>query len=99
MVATLMDNILILVAATNPKTLLFNAAFLPQFVGSSAATLQLAFIAAMFLAVLMLGDLLWALFANAARPFLHKAGDLRNRVTGAFLTLAGIGLASSRRDL
>jgi threonine/homoserine/homoserine lactone efflux protein len=86
-----------IVAATNPKTLLFNAAFLPQFVGSGATTLQFAFIAAVFLVVLMLGDVLWALFANAARPFLHKAAGVRNRVTGAFLVLAGVGLALSRR--
>ena len=85
------------VAAANPKTLIFNAAFLPQFVGSSATTLQLAFIAAVFLVVLMIGDLLWALFANAVRPFLHKAAGLRNRVTGALLILAGIGLAVTRR--
>ncbi len=86
-----------IVAATNPKTLLFNAAFLPQFVGPGASALQFAFIAAVFLGVIMLGDLLWALFANAARPFLHKATDVRNRVTGAFLILAGIGLALTRR--
>ena len=87
------------VAAANPKTLLFNAAFLPQFMGPGASTLHFGFIAVVFLAVLMLGDLLWALFANAARPFLHKAAGLRKRVTGAFLVLAGIGLALSRRDL
>jgi threonine/homoserine/homoserine lactone efflux protein len=87
------------VAATNPKTLLFNAAFLPQFVGSGATTLQFAFISAVFLVVLLLGDLLWALFANAARPFLHKVAGVRNRVTGAFLILAGVGLALARREL
>ena len=87
------------VAAANPKTLLFNAAFLPQFVGQGATTTQMMLIAGVFLTVLMLGDLLWALFANAARQLLSKISGLRNRVTGAFLVLAGVGLALSRRDL
>ena len=88
-----------LVAAANPKTLLFNAAFLPQFIAPGATNIQLIAVAALFLIVLLLGDLLWAVFAHAARPLLNKAADLRNRVTGAFLVLAGIGLALSRRDL
>ena len=87
------------VAAVNPKTLLFNAAFLPQFVGQGATTLQMLVVAGVFLTVLMLGDMLWALFANAARPLLHKVRSLRNRMTGAFLVLAGVGLALSRRSL
>jgi len=88
-----------IVAAVNPKTLLFNAAFLPQFVGVGATTMQLTIVAAIFLIVLLLGDLLWVLFAHSARPLLHKATGLRNRVTGAFLVVAGIGLALSRRTL
>lgn len=87
-----------IIAAANPKTLLFNAAFLPQFVGADASVARFALIACVFLLVLMLGDLLWAVFAHAARPFLRAAGGLRNRVTGAFLVLAGIGLALSRRS-
>ena len=87
-----------LIAAANPKTLLFNAAFLPQFVAVDATNTQLAIIAGIFLTVLMLGDLLWAVFAHAARPVLHRAAGFRNRVTGAFLVLAGIGLALSRRS-
>jgi len=88
-----------LIAAANPKTLLFNAAFLPQFVGPGATGLQLMLVATIFLIVLLLGDLLWAIFSQAARPLLQKAAGLRNRVTGAFLVLAGIGLAVSRRNV
>ena len=87
-----------LVAAANPKTLLFSAAFLPQFVapgpGESA---RLALAAAVFLGVLGAGDLLWAAFAGAARPLLGRVDAVRNRIIGALLVVAGIGLAWARR--
>jgi threonine/homoserine/homoserine lactone efflux protein len=87
-----------LVAVLNPKTLLFNAAFIPQFVGTVGATAsQLAAVAAVFLAVLFVGDVLWAAFASSARQVLGRYAKMRNRLTGAFLTAAGIGLALSRR--
>jgi threonine/homoserine/homoserine lactone efflux protein len=85
-------------AAINPKTLLFNAAFIPQFVASGSVTVaQVSLVAAVFLTVLFLGDVLWAAFANSARNVLGRYSDLRNRLTGAFLTAAGIGLAQARR--
>ena len=85
-------------AAINPKTLLFNAAFIPQFVaGGSVTVAQVSLVAAVFLTVLFLGDVLWAAFANSARSALHQYSGLRNRLTGAFLTAAGIGLALARR--
>ena len=87
-----------LIALLNPKTLLFNAAFIPQFVSSAnPASAQLAVVAAVFLAVLFAGDVLWAAFASSARRYLDKYAVLRNRLTGAFLTAAGIGLALARR--
>ena len=87
-----------LIAVLNPKTLLFNAAFIPQFVAAGDATAsQLVVVAAVFLAVLFVGDLLWAAFASSARRVLARYAKLRNRLTGAFLTAAGIGLALSRR--
>jgi len=88
-----------MIAASNPKTLLFNAAFLPQFLSSGAGAGQFLLIAAVFLAVLLLGDLLWAAFASSARRVLIRFGRLRNRLTGAFLIAAGIGLALSRRNI
>ena len=50
-----------------------------------------------FLAVLFMGDVLWAAFASAARPVLARYSSVRNRLTGAFLVAAGVGLALSRR--
>ena len=89
-----------LLAAVNPKTLLFNAAFLPQFiVADTVSAAQLAIVAVVFLAVLLVGDLLWAVFASSARRLLSRYGEARNRLTGGFLVAAGIGLALSRRQL
>jgi len=87
-----------LVAVLNPKTLLFNAAFIPQFVGAAEATItQLGVVAGVFLAVLFIGDVLWAAFASSARSLLARYSSVRNRLTGAFLAAAGIGLALTRR--
>jgi threonine/homoserine/homoserine lactone efflux protein len=87
-------------AVINPKTLLFNAAFLPQFVDESArAGSQLFVLAAIFLVVIVVGDALWALFAATARGWLRGFGRLRNRITGGFLFGAGVGLALTRRAL
>jgi len=85
-----------LLAAVNPKTLLFNAAFLPQFVGDGSPT-RFALVGAVFLGVLFFGDAGWALFASSARKRLTRYTGWQNRVAGAFLTAAGVGLALSRR--
>lgn len=89
-----------LLAVVNPKTLLFNAAFLPQFVvsGGNAAS-GLLVVASVYLAVLLVGDALWAVFAASARRWLGRFGRLRNRLIGAFLTGAGISLAVSHRSI
>lgn len=86
-------------AVVNPKTLLFNAAFLPQFVtATTGAGTELLLLATVFLSVIVVGDALWAVFAAGARPWLTSFGQLRNRVTGGFLVGAGVGLALSRRS-
>lgn len=88
-----------MVAAVNPKTLLFNAAFLPQFIPSGGnAAVQLAVAAGVFLSMLLLGDMLWALTAGSARQLLEKHAAVRNKITGGFLAAAAIGLALARRS-
>lgn len=88
-----------LIACTNPKTLLFNAAFLPQFLSAEHdAGAQLALLAGVFLAVLLVGDLTWVLLARTAQRTLTKYGRVRNRLTGGVLMLAGVGLACSHRS-
>jgi len=86
-----------MIAAINPKTLLFSAAFLPQFLPAGAGAVKFVLIATVFLSVLLLGDLLWAAFASSARKLLVDYGRFRNRLTGGFLIAAGIGLALSRK--
>ena len=86
-----------MIAALNPKTLLFNAAFLPQFVPQDSTLAALASLTLLFLGVLLVGDLLWVAFADSARRWLGRFAQLRNRLTGGFLVAAGAALALSRR--
>ena len=80
-------------AAINPKTLLFNAAFLPQFVPAGTESAErIVLVAAVFLAVIWAGDVLWATFANSVRPFIVRCGHWHHRLTGGFLVTAGFGL-------
>jgi len=87
----------LLIAVINPKTLVFNAAFLPQFVTAPAGFTQLAAAAAVMLAVIFVGDLSWALFASRASLVLRRYSAAWNRVTGVCLLAAGLGLAFARR--
>lgn len=88
-----------LLAIVNPKTLLFNAAFLPQFLSDSHDPgKQLPVIALAFLLVVVAGDLLWAIFAASARDWIGRIGRWRNRIAGGFLIGAGLALALSRRS-
>lgn len=82
------------IALVNPKTLLFNAAFLPQFVsGGAPAAPQLVLLATVFLSVLAFGDCLWAVAAHRAVRLFTRFQHLRNRLSGGLLAAAGLGLA------
>ena len=87
-----------MLAVANPKTLLFNAAFIPQFIASEGSSVaDVVIIGAVFLSVLLLGDVVWASFAHSARRLLVRYGRLRNRLTATCFTAAAIGLALARR--
>lgn len=88
-----------LVSLTNPKTLLFYGAFLPQFVTPGASlTGQLALLSATFLVLAIVLDSAWALLAARFRRALAVNGRFRNRLTGALLMGAGVGLALARKS-
>lgn len=83
-------------ALLNPKTLLFSAAFLPQFIPSGADARTLALAATIHLCVMLLGDLGWVVLAGSARRSLRRLGRLRHRLTGGFFLLSALGLSLAR---
>jgi len=87
-----------LVGLTNPKTLLFYGAFLPQFItpGPNVAD-QLLLLAVTFFVVATVLDGAWAILAGRLRALLTTHARLRNRLTGGLLVGAGLGLALARR--
>ncbi len=88
----------VLVSATNPKTLLFYAAFFPLFISPAApAGPQLALLSGTFLVVAFVIDCGWAFSATKARPFIARAGRWRNRITGGVLIAAAGALATVRK--
>jgi len=89
----------LLVSLTNPKTLLFYGAFLPQFVEPDARLApQLALLSATFLIVALVLDSMWALLAGQLRTVVATDGKLRNRLTGAMFLGASVGLAMARKS-
>src|SRR5206468_6094301 len=89
----------IAVSLTNPKTLLFYAAFFPQFVSPNApAGPQFAVLAGLYLNVPLAIDSVWALTAARLRGALRTRARLPNRASGAVLIGAGVGLALARTD-
>jgi threonine/homoserine/homoserine lactone efflux protein len=87
----------LLVALTNPKTLLFYGAFIPQFVTpNDTLASQLLLLSVTCLVVAVVIDGAWALLAARARHLLAR-GRLRNRLSGGLLIGAGLGLALARR--
>jgi threonine/homoserine/homoserine lactone efflux protein len=82
----------LLVAVSNPKALIFFAAFLPQFmVPDVPYTVQLAVFGGTFVAVEIVYELLLAVMAQRIAPWLACHGRWFNRVAGA--TFVGIGAA------
>ena len=89
-----------LVTLTNPKTLLFLGAFLPQFVDPATPELpQLAVLAASFLAIAATLDSIWAVLgANLGRMLAARsAARFINLLSGSILIAAGAALAFVRR--
>jgi threonine/homoserine/homoserine lactone efflux protein len=88
-----------LVSLTNPKPLVFYAAFLPQFlVADAPLNRQMAILSVTFVAIGFIVDSGWAFAGARARGVVARFGRARNRLTGAILVGAGaaLGLALAR---
>lgn len=83
----------LLSAVTNPKGLLFFAAFLPQFIDPARSlVLQFAIMAATFVAIEVVTELLVASLAHRVRPWLTRVGRRFNQVCGGCFVLIGAAL-------
>jgi len=87
------------VGLTNPKTIVFFAAFLPQFIDpTGSAAVQLLLLGLVFAAMAVCSDTCWALAASRARDwFAHKPRRLDHlSVTGGVMMVGlGAGLATT----
>jgi homoserine/homoserine lactone efflux protein len=89
-----------LVTIANPKSLLFLAAFFPQFVDPGRPLgPQLVLLGISFLVIGFVFTALWGVAAGWTRSWFQSRPRLllRNRISGSLLIGAGIGLAMVRR--
>ncbi|MFP6728475.1 MAG: LysE family translocator [Alphaproteobacteria bacterium] len=89
-----------LVAITNPKTILFYAAFFPQFIDiATPLGPQLLLMCVSFVVIAGIFDSCYALMAGRLRGYLTGArrAQIRSRITGGLLVGTGIGLALARQ--
>ena len=88
-----------LVSWSNPKTLLFLGAFLPQFVRlDQPAFAQILVLGLIVMAVATLTDSIYAILAGSARHMLTASRiKILNRVSGSTLMLGGVWLALQKR--
>ena len=87
-----------LVSCSNPKTLVFIAAFFPQFIAPAAPVgPQVLMLSATFIALAVVIDSGWVLLASRVGGVLRMSGRLRNRLAGSLLLGAGLGLALARK--
>ncbi|MFH2058171.1 MAG: LysE family translocator [Pseudomonadota bacterium] len=90
----------LVITIPNPKSLIFIAAFLPQFIDAARPLgLQFAFIVPTFLVITFTVTSVWALVAGNVRGFLQSQRAFQSvlRTAGGLMIIAGLGLALARR--
>lgn len=91
----------LVITIPNPKSLIFIAAFLPQFIDTTRPVgTQFIFIVPTFLFITFTVTAMWALFAGYLREFLQSQRAFRSilKTTGGMMIMAGVGLAMARRS-
>jgi len=89
------------VTVPNPKSLIFIAVFLPQFIDTTRPVgVQFVIIVPTFLLITFGITSAWALVAGKARGFLQSKRAIRSALRGAggLMVIAGVGLALARRS-
>ena len=89
----------LIVGMTNPKTIVFFAAFLPQFLNDSGpAGLQMGVLGLVFAALAVCSDSLWAIGASRARDWFARKPqrlDTLSATGGGMMIALGVTLAAS----
>ncbi len=91
-----------LVGLTNPKTIVFFAALLPQFVDHGAGPVwsQFAILGLVFMAIGIIGDTTFALLAGRARDWFARSPKRMERIGGtggAMMMALGVGVLFTGR--
>ena len=80
-------------ALTNPKALLFFAAFLPQFIDPARSlVLQFAIMAGSFVVIEIVTEVVIASMAQRISPWLQRVGKRFNQVCGGVFVAIGAAL-------
>ena len=89
-----------LISLTNPKTILFFSAFLPQFVSTTGNYFQqISILSITFLLMAIILDSAYAILSSKLQPLLHKhnLGKIQNSLSGILFLIASVWLATSHR--
>jgi threonine/homoserine/homoserine lactone efflux protein len=84
-----------MVGISNPKTIVFFAAILPQFIdpNGTPAGAQMAVLGVVFVGIALLSDGAWALAAGTARAWLARSPKRLERLAaGGGIAIAGLGV-------
>ncbi len=91
----------LVVTIPNPKSLVFIAAFLPQFIDAARPLgIQFAVIVPTFLVITFVVTSVWAVVAGNARALLQRRRAFPSvlRTAGGLMIVAGVGLVLARRS-